>query len=60
VTLGASQVIPGFDLGIRGMKPGGVRRVIVPPALGYGNVANGPIPPNSTLIFDIQYVGLVD
>jgi len=34
--------------------------VIVPPALGYGNVANGPIPPNSTLIFDIQYVGLVD
>ena len=60
VTLGASQVIPGFDLGIRGMKPGGVRRVIVPPALGYGNVANGPIPANSTLIFDIQYVGLVD
>ena len=60
VTLGANQVIPGFDLGIRGMKPGGVRRVIVPPALGYGNVANGPIPPNSTLIFDIQYVGLVD
>ena len=60
VTLGASQVIPGFDLGIRGMKPGGVRRVIVPPALGYGGVANGPIPANSTLIFDIQYVGLVD
>ena len=60
VTLGTNQVIPGFDLGIRGMKPGGVRRVIVPPALGYGNVANGPIPPNSTLIFDIQYVGLVD
>lgn len=60
VTLGASQVIPGFDLGIRGMKPGGVRRVIVPPALGYGGVAQGPIPANSTLIFDIQYVGLAD
>ena len=60
VTLGTNQVIPGFDLGIRGMKPGGVRRVIVPPALGYGNVANGPIPANSTLIFDIQYVRLVD
>ena len=60
VTLGASQVIPGFDLGIRGMKPGGVRRVIVPPALGYGNVPQGPIPANSTLIFDIQYVKLVD
>jgi FKBP-type peptidyl-prolyl cis-trans isomerase len=60
VTLGASQVIAGFDLGIRGMKPGGVRRVIIPPALGYGGVAQGPIPANSTLIFDIQYVGLVD
>lgn len=60
LTLGAQQVIPGFDLGIQGMEPGGVRRVIIPPELGYGNVQNGPIPPNSTLIFDIQLVGLVD
>lgn len=60
LTLGASQVIPGFDLGVRGMKPNGVRRVIVPPALGYGNVANGPIPANSTLIFDLQLVRIVE
>jgi len=59
LTLGASQVIPGFDLGIRGMKPNAIRRVIVPPALGYGNVANGPIPANSTLIFDLQLVRIV-
>lgn len=53
-TLGARQVIPGWDLGLVGMKVGGTRMLIVPPELGYGDRQNGPIPPNSTLIFIIE------
>jgi FKBP-type peptidyl-prolyl cis-trans isomerase len=55
-TPGLSNIIPGFAEGVLGMKVGGKRRVIIPPALGYGNVQNGPIPPNSTLTFDITLV----
>jgi peptidylprolyl isomerase len=55
-TVGAGQLIPGFELGVLGMKPGGVRRIIVPPALGYGSTANGPIPANSTLVFDLEMI----
>ncbi len=52
--LGAHMVIPGWDEGIALMKKGGKARFIIPPALGYGNRPNRVIPPNSTLIFDID------
>lgn len=55
-TPGLSNIIPGFAEGVLGMRVGGKRRVIIPPALGYGNAQNGPIPPNSTLTFDITLV----
>jgi FKBP-type peptidyl-prolyl cis-trans isomerase FkpA len=52
--LGAGQVIPGWDEGVKGMKVGGKRTLIVPASLGYGSNGVGPIPPNSNLIFDVE------
>ena len=51
--LGQAQIIPGFQEGIVGMKPGGTRLITIPPALGYGSQANGPIPANATLLFEV-------
>ena len=56
--LGMGDVIPGFDAGIAGMKVGGRRQVIIPPELGYGASGSGPIPPNATLVFVIDLVGV--
>ncbi len=53
-TLGTGQVIAGWDQGVLGMKTGEKRKLTIPPELGYGNQDMGVIPPNSTLIFEID------
>ena len=58
--LAPSFLIPGLLEGIIGMKVGGTRKLVVPPALAWGAVGNGPVPPNATVVFDLELLAIIE
>jgi|SRR5689334_3042086 len=54
---GVNQVIPGFEEGVLGMQPGGVRQLVVPPQLAWGAQGFPPVQPNANVVFELQYLG---
>lgn len=60
VVLGSGGVIAGFDQGLEGVKPGMLRKLVIPPELGYGERSTGKIPANSTLVFMLQIVSVAE
>lgn len=57
-TIGAGQVIKGFEQGVTGMKVGGKRRIVIPPSLGYGTSGSGSIPGNAHIIFEVELLSV--
>ena len=58
--LGTGSVIEGFDRGATGMKVGGIRRIVIPPSLGYGSARNNSIPASATLVFEVELLEVTD
>ncbi len=57
-TFALANLVPGFAQGVTGMKVGGRREIVIPPALGYGSQGGGPIAPNETLVFVVDLLGV--